>query len=610
MRFVKRNKKLLSSLIAFSFAFSSAFPMFLGVGTSHAFAEEATESSGGGDAGTEASSGGDASSGGGSAGTETNKSSGGGLGGFDLKNPNMIGAVFGMMGGIPISSRVSYSWTSTHGYDRVYAVCLPAGEYGKNPSVNEEASYRCAVWVRNGLAIPPVVTLSKTPSKGGAMTIEKGVPYAFKSFDSDGNVIVNYGMATITIKAKAHAGSAALGGSPFDLAGTEKQKHLWGTTTETGDGKRKIDDGDPTGGGGSLCPDMTYNCTPPLDDPTKKLDPLLGKDDPTKQGGTSTGGTDGTDGTDGKGGTSGTDGTGGKDGGSGKDGKSGESGKNGTDSSSGSGGNRVGSLLNDLLNDRNSYNSGDNDWAKSNGGDKSQLDLDKYFGGDGTGDGLPGGLTNDVLGVDDMLNSNGLTPVDTDGDGTPDAYENSEGKILTPDEAMEYVGSPQQDSAILGNGGDDNSTWGDMLGAMGLDGLGSSETNGDGLLGSLTDGTDSLASRIRNIMNSNPVNPNGEVGESGTITEQELFDLAKKMLLANGMSLDDLRRGKNYDPNSAYTEPNAAWDMNRITTLLTNKKIKLESKDDIRKKEDKNTLSNQAGQGGAVKKMNEASQQK
>ena len=76
------------------------------------------------------------------------------------------------------------------------------------------------------------------------------------------------------------------------------------------------------------------------------------------------------------------------------------------------------------------------------------------------------------------------------------------------------------------------------------------------------------------------------------------------------MSLDDLRRGKNYDPNSAYTEPNAAWDMNRITTLLTNKKIKLESKDDIRKKEDKNTLSNQAGQGGAVKKMNETSQQK
>ena len=223
MRFVKRNKKLLSSLIAFSFAFSSAFPMFLGVDTSHAFAEEAATSSSDGTTGTEASSGG-------------NASSGGGLGGFDMKNPNMIGAVFGMMGGIPISSRVSYSWTSTHGYDRVYAVCLPSGEYGKNPSVNEEASYRCAVWVRNGLAIPPVVTLSKTPSKGGSMTLEKAVPYAFKSFDSEGNVITNYGMATITIKAKAHAGSAALGGSPFDLAGTEKQKHLWGTTTETGDG--------------------------------------------------------------------------------------------------------------------------------------------------------------------------------------------------------------------------------------------------------------------------------------------------------------------------------------------------------------------------------------
>lgn len=68
-----------------------------------------------------------------------------------------------------------------------------------------------------------------------------------------------------------------------------------------------------------------------------------------------------------------------------------------------------------------------------------------------------------------------------------------------------------------------------------------------------------------------------------TMTPQEMYDMAAKFLKALGYNDGDIANGFNYDPNSAYTAPEDAWDMNRITTLQRNFKIDTKiSKEDKR----------------------------
>lgn len=68
-----------------------------------------------------------------------------------------------------------------------------------------------------------------------------------------------------------------------------------------------------------------------------------------------------------------------------------------------------------------------------------------------------------------------------------------------------------------------------------------------------------------------------------TMTPQEMYDMAAKFLRALGYNDGDIANGFNYDPNSAYTTPEDAWDMNRITTLQKNFKIDTKiSKEDKR----------------------------
>ena len=67
------------------------------------------------------------------------------------------------------------------------------------------------------------------------------------------------------------------------------------------------------------------------------------------------------------------------------------------------------------------------------------------------------------------------------------------------------------------------------------------------------------------------------------MTPQEMYDMAAKFLKALGYNDGDIANGFNYDPNSAYTTPEDAWDMNRITTLQKNFKIDTKiSKEDKR----------------------------
>ena len=94
-----------------------------------------------------------------------------------------------------------------------------------------------------------------------------------------------------------------------------------------------------------------------------------------------------------------------------------------------------------------------------------------------------------------------------------------------------------------------------------------------------TDGTNgSLSQKMKELIGDNSVSNN----KKGNGTDQELFDTAKKILLSAGFSLNDIQNGKNYDANSAYTEPATSWDMNRITTLLNGKKIKLTNPSEVK----------------------------
>ena len=233
--------------------------------------------------------------------------------------------------------------------------------------------------------------------------------------------------------------------------------------------------------------------------------------------------------------------------------------------------------------------------------------MDDYFNGVADGnEALPTNMTDDLLGVDDYLKGDGTDGVADDligngsgeggGDGVSDDaygddygdYDGGDGSAYYGDE--DYDGGDKSSYGALGDLYED--------GLAGLDGTDTS-ANGNGDLNSLLgaiDGNGSLADKFKALMNGGT----GDDGNGGsTATAQELYDIAKKMLMANGMSLQDILNGKNYDANSAYTEPAMAWDMNRITTLIKAKKINptLNSKQD---KNDKNTITNASEKNKSV----------
>ena len=467
-------------------------------------------------------------------------------------------------GGIPISSNVRYAYVSSDGYNgRATSVCLPGNSEARHVAVNDEAKYNCYTWVSGGYAMPPVAQITVSPKKSGKGSEQISVPYVWYEKVPTNNGYKNVkhqGTQAISITYNAYEAKNTMEDS---LAGISTPKVDIVPTEDPNDINER------GGGGGGKCPDGTSVCYLP-----------------------------------------GENGSNGGDGSNGENGSNGGDGINGTNGSNGSDGRSYSDLLDDLLNDsNNSYNSGDSDWAKSNNGDGS-ANLDDYFNGLGDDDSLPTGLTDDVLGVDGDLDALGLSGEDTDGDGVLDTFTDVNGNTMNADEVASYMENMQNgdsntdtDGFYSGDADDTDGVGGqsfnDFLSQFGLDGL------GDGTLGSLTDenGNDSLAKRISDYISSKATG--AEAGDKYTISEQEMYDLAKKMLLANGMSLDDIKKGNNYDKNSAYTEPATAWNMNRITTLLKDKKIKLESKDEVKKEKNNNVLTKASEKDKQIKAQNE-----
>ena len=196
---------------------------------------------------------------------------------------------------------------------------------------------------------------------------------------------------------------------------------------------------------------------------------------------------------------------------------------------------------------------------------------------------------------------------DTDGDGIADSVQTPDGNVVGMEE---YLANKDADGAGngddyydgSGDGGFDDGNLSAIQDLMGMmDGM--SDADGDGSMNGLN-ANDSLASRIESLLRAQPTDTDSGNGDQ-TASDQYLFDLAKKLLMANGMSLDDIAKGRNYDPNSAYTEPMRAWDMNRITTLLRAKKISLDG-GEIRKEDAKQSISKASNRNNEISETNKA----
>lgn len=518
--------------------------------------------------------------------------------------------VMGAMGMVPISGTVSYSWSNPIGQVGGWARPIPVCQGTRSPSQNESVTYNCVVTGTRarGAAIP-----IREKATGGKQTLSGWAPYQYQYKVPDENASEGYrwksawAVLPITIKINGYKGETGmgLGSSPYGTFNplTESNEEMRKLLENNSNGLKDFDDSNGGSGiaGNKLCADGSYVCSasditlPGENNGT--INDLTNDNDPNADR-NGDGIPDSKQDRDGDGIPDHID----PDHGNGTNGKDGSDGSNST-----YGNDNYGRLIDKLLNNGSgSYNSGDNDWAGSNKGESGLSNLDSYFNGMDGNEELPNGLTNDILGVEDML-GNGETAIDTDGDGVADSVQTSDGNVVG---MADYLANKDANSAGNGDGYYDGSGDGgfddgnlsaiqDLMGMM--DGI--SDADGDGSMNGLN-ANDSLASRIESLLRAQPTDTDSGNGDQAA-SDQYLFDLAKKLLMANGMSLDDIAKGRNYDPNSAYTEPMRAWDMNRITTLLRAKKISLDG-GEIRKEDAKQSISKASNRNNEISETNKA----
>lgn len=484
--------------------------------------------------------------------------------------------IMGMMGGVPMGNRATYSFYATSGGANV--MCMSSGK----PEVGKSVSVTCLPQITNGQAALPIAVEKYTFDEGGSQTQSMSIPYQRKVKDEKGNDTVTSGLMTVSLNFDVYQGRTGLSTTNDKLVGAmDPNSNKWGWSdgiAPTGNDKGIKN---PEGG---LTPDMCKKygvCggggMGPNSDNCKKYGGDWCKGTPGTNGGTNGGKKETEQQLIQKCKTLGlTDEQckdlikGGTNGGNGKDGKNG-SGTNGTNGTNGSNGSSSSNNPWKNLFGDNGFNSNPKDWAKSGSGDKGSSNLDNFFSGvDGAKGDIPGGLTDDLLGIGDLGDDagNGYNNMGDiiDGDGSSSG-DNVTGDYYGGD--TNYSGSNNDDN-YSGDGGLGFQDFAQMYkdGLNGLDGL--NGNNGE-LLGEI-EGSNSLAAKLKDLMGGDKSTNNNL---KSTASDQELFDVASKLLQAAGYSLNDLKNGKTYDSNSAYTEPTTAWDFNRITTLLKKNRIKL-----------------------------------
>ncbi len=229
------------------------------------------------------------------------------------------------------------------------------------------------------------------------------------------------------------------------------------------------------------------------------------------------------------------------------------------------------------------FNSSDDDWTNSNNGNTGESLLDDYFNGvEYDNQDIPGGLTNDLLGVGDAIFTEEAVDNLVERYGE-DGEELPEGGLLASVDENGFVAYGANEQAPEGGfNSQDDGVFGlvDLAsayqdGIAGLDGLRNNNgmnSSNNNLLGNIDGNNQSnLSKRLRQLIGGD----DSAIAAAATASDQELFDMAKQMLLSNGLNLDDIRRGRNYSPNSAWTDPTLAWDFNRIPSLLRRHRINL-----------------------------------
>lgn len=532
----------------------------------------------------------------------------------------VISAIFGVIGGIPISSRARYVPSGSHG---IY-VCAPTSEpearqYAMAPSVNETSKYICVgVPIKpHTVMIPPMQEISITPSRGGpASATVSGA--ALTCFPDEGCYVTP---ASATVSIKAFEGSGAIGGSAFNMSGysgwNEEDDSSWKPNAETLGSSRTslsqaLNEGG-LGGSGSAIGGVLNDMNAAASLNYGGAGSLSGASDYGGAGASDYLGGGGfgkqtlDDGWGGKGngdwsngngllfdsngnlndtvkakennGGWGGNNNGGSFNGSGSSNGSSSSGDNGSFSGNGSSQNssEFGKTINNILGDNGkSYNSGSNDWAKSNGGD-SGSPVSDFLGEKGSS--IIGGNSASNNGTalggnyfgNNSYNIEGNSSSTLDG-LTGDLFGTNNKDFASFDGDNMFAQGNETNNNIYGANGFDESTFQKVLGQLGIN----EKENEDSLLAGAINGNGSLlndvVSGVSQILGGEAV---------ATMTEQDMFDMAKKLLVASGYNISSLLSGKNYDGGSAYTEPDNAWDMNRMTKLLSNGKIKLETEEVI-----------------------------
>lgn len=458
-------------------------------------------------------------------------------------------AVLGVIGGIPLSQSVQYSPSGSKG---TY-VCAPMDSNSLNPGVNDNLRYMCTgvPFAGNTVIVPPVQIIEMNPKEGGMAS--KSIQGATITYHYDW---VEFGSCGASLSANVYDGGTTMGG---DIYGSfsDFEQMIKDIEALGADGEAYLREM------GNYNFDSSY-----LDykDTNSSLSDAIyhseNRDFSDYSG-------------DYNSGNYGSGDYGSGDYGSG-------------DYSSGT--------LNDMYGDSDSsFNSGGSDWSSSNSdGNMEGIDTDQYFNSSNNYsiEGMNiGNLTDDILGVggsefssfNSGNNLGGTDGIDggvdgtvsdlagistTNADGVPGYYDNN-GNFIPYDQNA-YDKFQAINTERIRNGQDPLS-WAEFMqqyyGAKGFDNDGQYSNKGSSLSSTL----DILKDKVASIFGGEKV---------ATMTEQQMFDAAKKFLLANGYSLDELIKGANYDAGSVYTEPQYAWDMNRITKLLKLNKIEITDEND------------------------------
>lgn len=483
----------------------------------------------------------------------------GGMSQGEMNTEALTSMGFQMAGGIPIGGSTKYSFSSSEGMKNAFAVCYTSNP---DPELYSNVEVTCVAYSRNGgMFIPPLQKATLDTSKSGTTSVSLNFVGMKKVPDGTG-----FRMEPIRLNAKVTAsvyeGTNSLGGDQLSYG------FNYGMTDDYSNNQNNSS----TSFDSNYSDGLSWNSSDAKYDPTNaEYNANAGYNN----------------------------------------------------SNSGYDTNNAGyktdivpdSTLNDVLHSygdaSTEFNAGEADWASSSA-DGGESDLDSYFnsgladmfdvgnnsdglttdlglsdfyGLDNSNNGLSmedfsdmlnsgllseedlsnmlnsGALTKeDLQTMQDVLNSNGINSdnlnADTDvlgGTGNYYGLDSTSGGYYDNDGIFHSTGSTLEqenmfDSAldILNNIGNDVST-------------GNSGNMMDSLLKDVFGKEDTIISQF----------------SPDTMTDQELFDLAKRLLSEAGFSLEDILKGKNYDSGSAYTDEKEAWDMNRITTLIKNKKIKL-----------------------------------